>query len=157
MQEVTPPEGSKSKELITPNAIKGRVMEFFKGVDLNQDGPSKSNNGVIDIKSGKYPRSEERWHEASVNGFKAAVYKHLPPDSKLESLNEGQDRRVAQYELHGDNFNGDVSVKLIEYEKKPVEITIAIPGNAMNRNDRTGPIQNFNDFDKKFVAELLGI
>lgn len=30
MQETPPPEGPKHKELITPDAIKGRVMAFFQ-------------------------------------------------------------------------------------------------------------------------------
>ena len=151
------PEKPTPKELITPDSIKGRVMAFFQGVDLSQDGTSRSSNGAIAIKSAKYPRSEERWHEARVNGFMVARYEHLTFDSKLEPLSEGQDRQVAKYELHGDNSNGDVFVILTEHEKKPVEITISIPpGNAMNIS-RRGPIHNFDDFDKKFVAELFGI
>lgn len=153
----TQAENPKPKELITPDAIKGRVMAFFQDVDLSQDGTSKTSYGVITVKSGKYPRSEERWHEASVNGFKAARYEHLIPDSKLEPLSVGQDRQVAIYELHGNNSNGNVSVTLREFEIKPAELTIAIPGNAMNSNGKRGPIQKFDDFDKKFVAELLGI
>lgn len=157
MPEITPPEGPKRKELITPDAIKGRVMEFFQGVDLNKDGTSKTSHGAITVKSGRYPRSEERFHEASVNGFMAAQYAHLMPDAKLEPLDEGKDRQVAKYSLHGDTFNGKVSVTVTEYEIKPAEIQIAIPGNAMNMNEKRGSIDRFNDSDKKIVAELLGI
>lgn len=92
-----------------------------------------------------------------MNGFLAARYEHLITDSNLEPLSEGKDRQIAKYELHGDNSNGDVSVMLTEYERKPAEIRISIPGNAMNSNGKRGSLQEFNDSDKKFVAELLGI
>lgn len=155
MQEVTSPEGPKRKELITPDAIKRRVMEFFKDVDLKELGEKQV--GLVTINTRSYPHVPEIVHQATLNGFRAAEYLHIPSDSNLEPLPEGKDRSTAHYVLRGITGNGEVSVWFTEYEKKPAEIKMAIPGNAMNSNNKNGPIQEFSDFDKRFVAELLGI
>ena len=140
------------KELITPEGIKNRVMEFFQGADLNTDGTSE--HDVRTVKTGTFPREPAKYHEAIVNGMKVAFYEH---STDLEPLAERKDRKKAEYRLTGDTGNGTISLGLTEYEGKPAEIYIEMPGNAMNQNGKRGLLEKFDTFDRKFLADVFKI
>lgn len=157
MQEITPPEGPKRTELITPDSIKSRVMMFFKDVDLSRIGVIESGDGLIKVASFDFPSKPAIGHFAAVNGFQVAQYEHTIPDALLEPLAAGKDRQVARYCLNGNNGIGDVSVELKEYQGKPPEIILTIPGDETNSYSQRGPIQEFDDSWKFKIAGLLGI
>jgi len=145
-------ENTKPKELITPVAIKNRVMEFFRDVDLNHEGNTK--NGLITIRTTTYPHINEVKHSATINGYQLADYDHNIAGTESVPLSNGEDRWVAEYLLYGDYGNGTLSLRLREFKNKPAEIILDHPGNAGSMA-RRGPLEKFDELTKKIVAEQL--
>ena len=143
-------------ELITPQAIKDRVMEFFEGVDLQKIGETRL--GVLIIKTKRYPtRDPIIEHSASVNGLEAAYFQYIDPNVSLEPLEEGKYRQIASYRLHGyREGRGEASASYTEYEGKPSEIRIYSPPTAMS-GGREGLINTLHEDYQRDVAEILEI
>jgi len=149
-------EKSSLPELITPQAIIDRVMEFFEGVDLQKIGETRL--GVLIIKTKRYPtRDPIIEHTASVNGLEAAYFQYRDPYVPLEPLEEGKYRQMARYRLHGyREGRGEASASFIKYEGKPDEIRISCPRTATS-GGREGPINTLHEDYQRDVAGILEI
>lgn len=148
-----PAEEPSPRELITPDGVKRRVMEFFKDVDLEQVG--EKNVGLVTIKTESYPNLPEMRHQATLNGFTAAEYSHIPHSATLEQLQKGKDRRTAVYVLRGFIDHREVSVVFIEYEQQAAVMEVRVPSviGLKTRSD----LKELSEFAQRSVCELLGI
>ena len=151
--EDTSEEHLSNTEIIKPQAVKDRVMQFFEGVDLTKVGDSKM--GLLTVRTRNY--DPEMVHRAMLNGFTVAEYNHIPTGIDLEPLPEGKDRDTAYYFIRGNiDGRGEIAIRHKEYERRPAETTIYIPPTAMSP-EKKGTPQIISASDQKLAAEVLGI
>lgn len=143
-------------EILTPQAIKDRVLEFFDGVDLITEGKIKK--GILTITT-KYTEPLGEWeHVALVNGLDVATYTHLDPNFKQPPLEEGRSRQIEEYLLRGYKVGrGEAFASYTHYEGKSDEIRIISPPTGGRLYGACGKIEDLNLNHQKNVAEILEI
>lgn len=145
-------------ELITPEVVKKRVLEFFDGIDLKTH-IGETRIGVLKIISKPFkllPWISEVTHKASANGLVVAQFTHQGND-KLSPLEEGKDRDTLMYVLTGFVAGrGELSIRYVEHEKKESELRISTPATA-NSEGKSGKVGIFENFELNQLVEVLGI
>lgn len=137
---------TQKEQIITPQGVKKRVMEFFEGADLNQIGEIKK--GILIISTGFYETDgmQITTNKATVNGIFVAERSHVK--------NPVRDREI--FTLRGgDNGLDQIEVTAI-YENLLNEAKIFIDKQSVN-NIQRGNADAFSNDQLRAIGDALGI